>query len=277
MKINLSIIIPVYNAKKTLARSLESINNQIMTLKNLKVEIIIVVDDGKNYKNIIPTMKKNFFIKIVKTNGNKTGPGNARNYGIKEAKGEFIGYLDADDEWSENYLKNMYNIVKKFGLALSETRVYDGKKLLDKFKGNNKNYLSLKDIGENPCSFHPFVKKENQIKFENLSSQDVYNTAYLLNKKNKKLQITKDAYYKINLQTKSVTTEEGFSHKVILAYKKYQIKSLKLRNIKIARVFAVRRIINKKFVEWNKNNNKSFYKFLSWRNKNNEREKSMHF
>ena len=57
MKINLSIIIPVYNAKETLARSLESINNQIMTLKNLKVEIIIVVDDGKSYKKNIPIMK----------------------------------------------------------------------------------------------------------------------------------------------------------------------------------------------------------------------------
>ena len=270
MKINLSIIIPVYNAKETLVRSLDSINNQIMTLKNLKVEIIIVVDDGKRYKNIIPTMKKNFYVKIIKTNGIRTGPGNARNFGIKEAKGEFIGYLDADDEWSENYLKNMYKIVKKYGLALSETRVYNGNELIGKFKGNNKNYLSLKDIGEIPCSFHPFVKKKDQIKFENLCSQDVYNTAYLLNEKNKKLQITKDVYYKMNVQTKSVTTEEGFSHKVNLAYKNYQIKSLKLRNIKMAKVFAIRRIINKKFVEWNKNNNKSFYKFLSWRNNYNE-------
>jgi len=271
MKINLSIIIPVYNAKETLARSLESINNQIMTLKNLKVEIIIVVDDGKTYKNIIPTMKKNFFIKLIKTKGTKTGPGNARNIGVKKAKGEFIGYLDADDEWSENYLKNMYKIVRKYGLALSETRVYNGKKLLDKFKGNNKNYLSVKDIGEIPCSFHPFVKKKKQIEFEKLSSQDVYNTAYLLNKNNKKVQITKDAYYKINLQTKSETTEEGFSHKVNIAYQKYQIKSLKLKNIKMARAFAIRRIINKKYVEWNKNKNESFYKFLSWRIKNNER------
>ena len=39
----------------------------------------------------------------------------------------------------------------------------------------------------------------------------------------------------------------------------------------MAKVFAIRRIINKKFVEWNKNNNKSFYKFLSWRIKKNER------
>ena len=99
MKINLSIIIPVYNSKETLARSIRSINNQIIPLKNMKVEIIIVVDDGKSYKKIIPKIKKNFFIKIIKTSGIKTGPGNARNIGIKAAKSEWIAFLDSDDEW----------------------------------------------------------------------------------------------------------------------------------------------------------------------------------
>jgi glycosyltransferase involved in cell wall biosynthesis len=275
MKINLSIIIPVYNSKKTLVKSLNSINDQLIK-KKIKIEIIIIIDDGKNYKHIIPKMRNGTIVKIYKSKGIKTGPGNARNVGIKKAKGEYIGYLDADDEWSSNFLEKMYQAVKKCGIAFSATRVYSNEKLLGEFVGKNKKYLSLSDIGEIPCSFHPFVKKKNQILFENLKSQDVYNSAYLLNKKNKKIQITKDAYYKMNLQTKSVTTEEGFSHKINLAYKKYQIKSLKLRNNKMARVFAIRRIINKKFIEWNKSNNKSFYNFMSWRIKN-ERRKSVNF
>ena len=53
MKINLSIIIPVYNAKNTLGRALESINKQIIKIKKT-IEKIIIIDDGKNYDCIIP-------------------------------------------------------------------------------------------------------------------------------------------------------------------------------------------------------------------------------
>ncbi len=46
MKINLSIIIPIYNAQKTLLRCLNSINNQ--RFKDvLIVEIIVIIVDGK--------------------------------------------------------------------------------------------------------------------------------------------------------------------------------------------------------------------------------------
>ena len=113
MKINLSVIIPVYNAKKTLSRAINSINNQKLNFDTFKVEIIIIVDDGKNYNKIIPKLKKGLTIKIIKTNGIKTGPGNARNYGVNKSRGEFVGYLDADDEWSENYLGEMLELVKK--------------------------------------------------------------------------------------------------------------------------------------------------------------------
>jgi hypothetical protein len=72
------------------------------------------------------------------------------------------------------------------------------------------------------------------------------------------------AYYKLNLQEKSVTKEDGFSHKINLAYIKYQIKSLKNKNLKIAKMFAIRRINNIKYINWKKNNiNKSFYEYLN--------------
>ena len=71
-------------------------------------------------------------IKIIKTKGTKTGPGNARNIGVREAKGEFIGYLDADDEWSDNYLRKMLDLAKKDGVAFAPTRVYDQNNFLIK-------------------------------------------------------------------------------------------------------------------------------------------------
>ena len=52
MKIKLSVIIPVYKAKNTLPRAINSINNQNIKINTFKVEILIIVDDGKNYEEI---------------------------------------------------------------------------------------------------------------------------------------------------------------------------------------------------------------------------------
>ena len=178
-------------------------------------------------------------------------------------QGKYIGFLDADDEWSDSYLETMYNLVKLNGIAFSPTYVFENDKLIKKFEGQNTGYLQFSDIGKVPCSFHPFIKKSEQIKFKLLKSQDVYNTSYILNKHKRKIKIAEGVYYKLNIQKNSVTKEEGFSHKINLAYKKYQIISQKEKHNKISREFAIRRINNLKFIEWSKSNVGGYYDYLS--------------
>ncbi|PWX16163.1 hypothetical protein CYK66_10230 [Clostridium perfringens] len=96
-----SIITPMYNSFNYMKRFFESFENQ--TMKNF--EIIIIDDcssDGSYQKllEFIKTIKLN--IKVLKTSKN-SGPGNARNMGIKAAKGEWITFVDNDD-WVDKCL-----------------------------------------------------------------------------------------------------------------------------------------------------------------------------
>lgn len=101
-----SIIVPVYNTEKYLERCINSIINQ--TFSNFE---IIVVDDcsNGNCKEIINSYNDNRII-YIKHEKNK-GTLLARKTGTLKAKGEYITYIDPDDELELNALENIYNIV----------------------------------------------------------------------------------------------------------------------------------------------------------------------
>ena len=99
-----SIVIPLYNKEKYIQKTLESVLNQIYS--NFE---IIIVDDGSKDKSceIVESINDTRIRLIRQENG---GPSSARNRGIKEAKGRFIAFLDADDDWSTKKLEKQYEL-----------------------------------------------------------------------------------------------------------------------------------------------------------------------
>lgn len=88
-----SIIIPVFNGKKYIARSVESALSQ--TYKNIEV---IVVDDGSTDKTLEICKKiQNNDPRLVIVKKKNGGVSSARNFGIEKAAGDYIFFLDADD------------------------------------------------------------------------------------------------------------------------------------------------------------------------------------
>lgn len=89
----ISVVVPVYNVAKYLKKSIESIVNQTYT----NLEIILVDDGSKDESGEICedySLKDSRIIVIHKPNG---GLSDARNAGIKQAKGEYITFVDSDD------------------------------------------------------------------------------------------------------------------------------------------------------------------------------------
>ena len=106
----LSIIVPVYGVEKYIDKCLNSLVKQ--SLK--EIEIIVVNDGTKdNSQKIIDKYVKKYPDKIksyIKENG---GQGSARNYGLKKASGEYIGYVDSDDFVEKDMYKKLYNKAKE--------------------------------------------------------------------------------------------------------------------------------------------------------------------
>ena len=93
---SVSIIIPLYNRKELLCRALRSVLNQTV----LPCEILIC-DDGStdNPQSIMSDFAESAVEIIWLENKECRGVSHARNRGIAAAKGDFIAFLDSDDEW----------------------------------------------------------------------------------------------------------------------------------------------------------------------------------
>lgn len=102
-----SIVIPTYNRQDDLKRCLQSLANQ----KYKKFEVIICDNASTDdTKTIVESFKTFLDIHYILFDKNSGGPAKPRNVGIKEAKGEWICFLDSDDWFSEEKLETIANL-----------------------------------------------------------------------------------------------------------------------------------------------------------------------
>ena len=108
-KPKVSVIIPIYNVEQYLRKCLDSVCNQ--TLED--IEIICINDcSPDNSLEILKEYQKNDNrIKIIDFNENK-GSAVARNTGMEQAKGEYIGFIDPDDWIDLDFYEKLYNKAK---------------------------------------------------------------------------------------------------------------------------------------------------------------------
>lgn len=125
-----SVVIPTFNRERTLSRAIDSVINQ--TYQNWE---LIIVDDRSSdntSKLVQEYMQKDKRIKYIKNTFTK-GPAGARNKGVKESKGEFIAFLDSDDEWLDIHLLEIMDEFEKnpdIDWIYSDAKKVDGKKII---------------------------------------------------------------------------------------------------------------------------------------------------
>lgn len=118
----ISLVVPVYNTSRYLRKCLESIRNQAFS----KIEVLLI-DDGST-DDSIPICQEfvandSRFKLYCKENG---GVSSARNFGISKAKGDWLLFVDSDDELMAHGIEKLYsNITDEVEMVMAGYEEYD--------------------------------------------------------------------------------------------------------------------------------------------------------
>jgi glycosyltransferase involved in cell wall biosynthesis len=149
----MTIVIPLYNKAHTIIRTLKSILGQTFT----DFEVLII-DDGSTDTSVseIENYTNDNRIRII--GQQNMGVSVARNVGIQEAKGDYIAFLDGDDEWLPEYLQKVTEAIEKHpeaGLFMSARFDQDVSKSIkhEMVALKYKNIICEADYFQNPHVF----------------------------------------------------------------------------------------------------------------------------
>ena len=122
----ISVVIPTYNRAKDLMIAIDSVLKQ-----SYPVLEILVCDDGSNdqSKELVLAIN-NSLVKWIDC-GKNGGPAIPRNIGIKQSKGNWIAFLDSDDEWQSNKVEEQISQATKLNCKAVSSNAY-------KVKANSK-------------------------------------------------------------------------------------------------------------------------------------------
>ena len=116
----ISIITPIYNCAKLLPNTIECVLNQ--TYQNWEMLLVDDCTQDNSAEIINKYLKRDKRIKYFKLTEN-SGAAVARNKALKESKGRFIAYLDADDMWKPEKLQRQLKFMLDNNYAFTCTRL----------------------------------------------------------------------------------------------------------------------------------------------------------
>lgn len=164
----ISVIIPIFNAEHFLQACIENVLKQTID----SFEIICVNDGSTDHSGDILSeyAAKYEHIKVI-FQENK-GAGEARNAGLREARGEFVAFMDADDYYpTESTLENLYNLAVKYqvmivggGMSMSDTK--SERRAMHEFETNG--IMSYRDYSFD-YGFQRFIYNREMLLENNIS------------------------------------------------------------------------------------------------------------
>lgn len=221
MKYKVSVIVPVFNAEKTVKRALDSVRKQTIGFGNIE---LIVVNDCSNdgSAEILNAFEKKYEnICVINTQINSGDAGVPRNIALERVSAPYVMFVDSDDELEANACEVLIDAIEnsRADLATAGYSIYgeNGKKMSERIPAYDEANEGVYDLSRGIACFEPLtdpfwckiykseIIKENGVRFSvGYTGEDTaFTVRYLL--------CSKSAYYKKTAVYRYYMTEGSMS------------------------------------------------------------------
>tara|TARA_A100001011_G_scaffold312201_1_gene329509 strand:- start:363 stop:1109 length:747 start_codon:yes stop_codon:yes gene_type:complete len=185
-----SVIIPYYKKRNFVKKAIISVLNQSYD----NFEILLIFDDTNlnDFDFLKEIAKLDKRINLIKNNI-RLGAGLSRNVGIEQSNGKYVAFLDADDTWGQDKLKDQIFFMKKNNYQISHTSYYitnEKNKIIGQRKARDllsfNEVLKSCDIGLSTVIIEKNIILKNKIKFPELVTKEDFVFWLILLRKNYK-------------------------------------------------------------------------------------------
>ena len=159
MPVDVSVIMPAYQASATIHRAAAS----VLAQKGVTAELVLCADDDLDYGSLLPSeLRAAAGVTLCRTPAPRSGPSAARNIALRHARADIIACLDADDAYGPERLSRLLPLVERHGVATGATLeiVADSQGMRVARPRRPGEFLPVEDICELRMPFSPVYLKE---------------------------------------------------------------------------------------------------------------------
>jgi succinoglycan biosynthesis protein ExoO len=158
MPVDVSVIMPAYQASGTIGRAIASVFAQ----RGVTAELVLCADDDLDYGSMLSAdLSSKAQVTLCRTPAPGSGPSAARNFALRHARADIIACLDADDAYGPDRLARLLPLVERHGVATGPTREIDAGSQAPRVarprRGGDR--LPVEDICELRMPFPPVFQK----------------------------------------------------------------------------------------------------------------------
>lgn len=210
----ISIIVPAFNAEKTIDRCITSIQKQSVS----DIEIIIVNDGSTDKTKDIVMSYAESDDRIYLYNTANNGPSIAREYGVQRAKGEYIVFVDSDDNLDKEFCYCMLNAIDDCDIVIGGRIVlsdgYEVKRVIPEYnavvtKNEHMGMVLTQKLNSHILlsrMFRTSFIRENNLHFRNLTLYEDLEFCFSASVSVKKVKYIREAIYYYNITEASASS-----------------------------------------------------------------------